>query len=415
MYVFRKLNNLAGTGLDGNVAASGTPQGQAIDGAPAVSGDAGVAPTTTTNSPSGNVRNPTAIYDANKNLDMGGLETGTSKAIQDADNNMKQAGYDYSAQLKAIDDKNRYNSSDLGNVGDADTYSRLKSILDGTSEKASLANVRDTAGDQFVDASGLANASTVPGLTKELQKQYHTTAGGARLDALLYRNSGQAGKALNQDFDKLNSFQDEQKAAIDAGKKTLGLYNSGVDTRSSKLKSDINDYENNLMNAAYAAAAKDFTKYSGDQLGTLQKRNADAENAARAAIQQAIDDEMGKNGRSYITNRSDNDYQARQNILDALQGKVSFDSSKYATTPQFSEDMFDPHSYLDSRYNALASLIGGQQYAPSSHPDANFGFNDSAYNEASKQYADQQAQRARQLISEYMNGNLGVATKQTKY
>lgn len=275
VYIFKKLNDLAGaptTNDTGNVIA-------------------GQAAGATQGTHESTFRNPSAVYNANVGQDMGGLETGVNKNIAQTQESLNKSSADYQSQLQGIDSGYKYGGrQDLENIGDTATFSRLSSLVNPAGEQSQLAGVKSNSANYQPDTSGLAQSSTMGGLSSQLQNQYGTSAGGSRLDALLYRGGGQAGKAINQGLNQINQFSQGQQQQLGQESNLLSQLQKGAVDKSNQLKSEGATYKDQLKAGAATQAQQAQTTYDAARTKDLEQgKNTVANTDYRKQLQEALD------------------------------------------------------------------------------------------------------------------------------
>lgn len=429
-YVFRKLNNLTGSaGQSDTAAASGG--GEVLAGA-------GSGNNTQKDPYASTYQNPNKVYQANLGENMGQLNTGVDKSIANTQNELTKSSDAYNTGLQGVDQKYAYNGrQDLENIGDASTFSRLGSLINPDTGKAELGGVQSKSKYLNADTTGTAAASTVGGLTNQLKDQYGTTTGGARLDAQLYRGSGQAGAAINKDINSLGAFQADKTQRLGAEKTNLDNMSQGIVNRSNQLKSEGGGYQGELLNTAKGQAAADQAKFDNSRSSALsglssqlngstidaELRKAISEGlAGRAATKNFnsthLPDISGALQRAGIAEAEANNLTANYRTDDGHGGSnVDFtkyltdkilgeqkgaslagvDASKFVSGPQ----QFDASAYLDPRYNQLASLLGGNQIGKTDKLSTDATADNARFQSAIQDALSPQRQAARQAAGDF--------------
>jgi len=431
-YIFKKLNNLTGSaGQSDTTAATG---GEVIGGGGGSSGNTQKDPYAST------YQNPNKIYQANLNQDMGQVNTGVTKNIADTQNELTKSSDAYKTNLTNVDSKYSYGGqADLEKIGDAGTFSRLSGLINPETGKAELGGVQSKSQYYNPDTAGVAAASTVGGLSNQLKDQYGTSAGGARLDAQIYRGSGQAGKAINQNIGQLNDFQTDKTQRLGAESAMLGQYNQGITDRSNQLKSDGTSYQGNLLNTATEQAKTDqalFDTNRNNAIGGLSSqlnagtidaelRKAISEGLAgrqatkefqstylpdvsgalqRAGVEEGAANNLTANYRTepgngnstvdmtdYITNKIASEQGAGASL-------AGIDASKYVANQKF-----DANQYIDPRYNQLASLLGSQQMQTGAKLSTNATADDAEFKKAIASQLSGQTNAAKNSAASFFN------------
>jgi hypothetical protein len=432
-YVFKKLNNLTGSaGQSDTAAASGG--GEVLAGA-------GGGANTQKDPYASTYQNPNKVYQANLGENMGQVDTGTDKSITNTQNALTKSSDAYNTGLQGVDSKYAYNGrQDLENIGDSNTFSRLGGLINPETGKAELGGVQSKSQYLNADASGTAAASTVGGLTNQLKDQYGTSTGGARLDAQLYRGSGQAGAAINQDIGHLKDFQTDKTQRLGAEKANLDSKGQAIDQRSAQLKNDGSTYQGELLGTAKSQAAADQAKYDANRAAALtgvsgSLGNDRVQSELQKAIQEGLagraatknfnttklSDISGALQKSGIKESQANQLTADYRTDDGKGGSnVDFtqwltdrimedqgagaslsglDANKFISGPQ----TFNEGAYLDPRYNQLSSLLGGNQIANNGKLSTDVTTNDAALQSAIQAQLNPQTQAAKQAAAAFFN------------
>lgn len=408
-------------------------------------------------------RNPSAVYNANVGQDMGGLETGVNKNIAQTQESLNKSSADYQSQLQGIDSGYKYGGrQDLENIGDTATFSRLSSLVNPAGEQSQLAGVKSNSANYRPDTSGLAQSSTMGGLSSQLQNQYGTSAGGSRLDALLYRGGGNAGKAINEGLGQVNQFNQGQQQQLGQESNLLSQLQKGAVDKSNQLKSEGAAYKGQLKagaatQAQQAQATYDAARATG--LGQLQQTvdntnyKTQLENilnsvfgtpsnptrrldrnfigiqyqmegqmpkmieAAKAALTAQLKSEgvsedlipqilasatRGGFGASLGGTTLDMSPYAKQQIMNQFLGQIdmkSVDPTKF----QGEARTFNQDSYLDPRFNQLGQLLGTEQIAGTTAPSGQYNQDQQGLQKAISDYLNPQFANARSAASALFN------------
>jgi phage shock protein A len=310
-------------------------------------------------------RNPSDVLSANINEKQGDLDTGLNQNIKDAQSNLDKSTQTYTDNLKNIENEQTYAGKDELNKIDDGQFSKLQSLLSPEERQKRMDTT--TSSTKFInpDTSAVAAASSVQGLSNQLRNQYNTTAGGSRLDALLYRNSGQAGQALNKNLSDINNFNT---------------------TRENYLGNEANALTNSKANLANTAnTVRSDVQGLKQQLGTTAQQQAtDAQNTFNTSRQNLLNNEIPELQANTIQNLL-KDVALQNNLTQYLPGQNQRSSFQYVPNVDPSlyvspERTFDQSQFLDSRFNKLAGLLGEEQIAPSASPaDTNVAFNRDEY------------------------------------
>lgn len=310
-------------------------------------------------------QNPSAVLNANINEKQADLDTGLNQNIKDAQQNLDKSTQTYTDKLKGIENEQTYGGQNELNKIDDNQFSKLQSLLSPDERQKRMDSTTSSTKYVNPDTSAVAAASSVEGLSNQLRNQYNTTAGGSRLDALLYRNSGQAGQALNKNLSDINAFNS---------------------TRNNYLGNEANALTNSKANLANTAnTVRSDVQGLKQQLGTTAQQQAtDAQNTFNTSRQNFLDNEIPTLQADTIQNllkdvalqNNLTQYLPGQNQRSSFQYVPNIDSSLYVSP----ERSFDQSQFLDSRFNRLASLLGENQIAPSATPaDTNATFNRDEY------------------------------------
>lgn len=310
-------------------------------------------------------QNPSAVLNANINEKQADLDTGLNQNIKDAQQNLDKSTQTYTDKLKGIENEQTYSGQNELNKIDDNQFSKLQSLLSPDERQKRMDSTTSSTKYVNPDTSAVAAASSVEGLSNQLRNQYNTTAGGSRLDALLYRNSGQAGQALNKNLSDINAFNS---------------------TRNNYLGNEANALTNSKANIANTAnTVRSDVQGLKQQLGTnAQQQATDAQNTFNSARQNFLDNEIPTLQADTIQNLL-KDVALQNNLTQYLPGQNQRSSFQYVPNIDPSlyvspERSFDQSQFLDSRFNRLASLLGENQIAPSATPaDTNATFNRDEY------------------------------------
>lgn len=346
--VFRKIDNLVSN-----------PKNEASP----IGGGSGVQ--STQNPYASTFQNPSNILNANINEKQADLDTGLNQNIKDAQQNLDKSTQTYTDKLKGIENEQTYSGQNELNKIDDNQFSKLQSLLSPDERQKRMESTTSSTKYVNPDTSAVAAASSVEGLSNQLRNQYNTTAGGSRLDALLYRNSGQAGQALNKNLSDINAFNS---------------------TRNNYLGNEANALANSKANLANTAnTVRSDVQGLKQQLGTTAQQQAtDAQNTFNSARQNFLDNEIPTLQADTIQNLL-KDVALQNNLTQYLPGQNQRSSFQYVPNIDPSlyvspERSFDQSQFLDSRFNRLASLLGENQIAPSATPaDTNATFNRDEY------------------------------------
>jgi len=310
-------------------------------------------------------RNPSDVLSANINEKQGDLDTGLNQNIKDAQSNLDKSTQTYTDNLKNIENEQTYAGKDELNKIDDGQFSKLQSLLSPEERQKRMDTT--TSSTKFInpDTSAVAAASSVQGLSNQLRNQYNTTAGGSRLDALLYRNSGQAGQALNKNLSDINNFNTTRENYLNNESNALTNSKSNLANMANTVRSDVQGLK--------------------QQLGTTAQQQAtDAQNTFNTSRQNLLNNEIPELQANTIQNLL-KDVALQNNLTQYLPGQNQRSSFQYVPNVDPSlyvspERTFDQSQFLDSRFNKLAGLLGEEQIAPSASPaDTNVAFNRDEY------------------------------------
>ena len=310
-------------------------------------------------------RNPSDVLSANINEKQGDLDTGLNQNIKDAQSNLDKSTQTYTDNLKNIENEQTYAGKDELNKIDDGQFSKLQSLLSPEERQKRMDTT--TSSTKFInpDTSAVAAASSVQGLSNQLRNQYNTTAGGSRLDALLYRNSGQAGQALNKNLSDINNFNTTRENYLNNENAALANAKSNLANTANTVRSDVQGLK--------------------QQLGTTAQQQAtDAQNTFNTSRQNLLNNEIPELQANTIQNLL-KDVALQNNLTQYLPGQNQRSSFQYVPNIDPSlyvspERTFDQSQFLDSRFNKLAGLLGEEQIAPSASPaDTNVAFNRDEY------------------------------------
>lgn len=439
VYIFKRLNDLAGnptSNESGNVIA-------------------GQAAGATQGTHESTYRNPSAVYNANVGQDMGQLETGVNKNIAQTQVDANKSSDAYKSQLQGVDSNYKYGGmQDLENINDSGTFSRLSSLVNPAGAQSQLAGVKSNTANYRPDTSGVAQSSNMGGLTAQLQNQYGTSAGGSRLDALLYRGSGQAGKAIQQGLGQINQFNQGQQQQLGQESNLLSQLKQNAVNKSNQLKSEGAGYQNELQTSAANQAKQQQNQYDTQrQQGIDSLTNQRNSINIRQQMQDAINKGFG--GRSVI-----NEWQRIPNtnidtasrllqesgipgdIANQMASQMQYSSSevpnsqgdgprqlnssidltdyfKNQLADKFSSNVnlnsidpsqyvsgaqtYDQNSFLDPRYNQISQLLGTNQITPNSQNYTPYSTNNQGFNDAISAYLNPQMSQAQQAVEGLFN------------
>ncbi len=310
-------------------------------------------------------RNPSDVLSANINEKQGDLDTGLNQNIKDAQSNLDKSTQTYTDNLKNIENEKTYAGKDELNKIDDGQFSKLQSLLSPEERQKRMDTTASSTKYINPDTSAVAAASSVQGLSNQLRNQYNTTAGGSRLDALLYRNSGQAGQALNKNLSDINNFNTTRENYLNNENAALANAKSNLANTANTVRSDVQGLK--------------------QQLGTTAQQQAiDAQNTFNTSRQNLLNNEIPELQANTIQNLL-KDVALQNNLTQYLPNpsqrsgfnyQPSIDPALYVTP----ERTFDQSQFLDSRFNKLASLLGEEQITPSASPaDTNVAFNRDEY------------------------------------
>jgi len=310
-------------------------------------------------------RNPSDVLSANINEKQGDLDTGLNQNIKDAQSNLDKSTQTYTDNLKNIENEKTYAGKDELNKIDDGQFSKLQSLLSPEERQKRMDTTASSTKYINPDTSAVAAASSVQGLSNQLRNQYNTTAGGSRLDALLYRNSGQAGQALNKNLSDINNFNTTRENYLNNENAALANAKSNLANTANTVRSDVQGLK--------------------QQLGTTAQQQAtDAQNTFNTSRQNLLNNEIPELQANTIQNllkdvalqNNLTQYLPGQNQRSLFQYVPNIDPSLYVSP----ERTFDQSQFLDSRFNKLAGLLGEEQIAPSASPaDTNVAFNRDEY------------------------------------
>jgi hypothetical protein len=310
-------------------------------------------------------RNPSDVLSANINEKQGDLDTGLNQNIKDAQSNLDKSTQTYTDNLKNIENEKTYAGKDELNKIDDGQFSKLQSLLSPEERQKRMDTTASSTKYINPDTSAVAAASSVQGLSNQLRNQYNTTAGGSRLDALLYRNSGQAGQALNKNLSDINNFNTTRENYLNNENAALANAKSNLANTANTVRSDVQGLK--------------------QQLGTTAQQQAiDAQNTFNTSRQNLLNNEIPELQANTIQNLL-KDVALQNNLTQYLPGQNQRSSFQYVPNIDPSlyvspERTFDQSQFLDSRFNKLAGLLGEEQITPSASPaDTNVAFNRDEY------------------------------------
>ena len=310
-------------------------------------------------------RNPSDVLSANINEKQGDLDTGLNQNIKDAQSNLDKSTQTYTDNLKNIENEQTYAGKDELNKIDDGQFSKLQSLLSPEERQKRMDTTASSTKYINPDTSAVAAASSVQGLSNQLRNQYNTTAGGSRLDALLYRNSGQAGQALNKNLSDINNFNTTRENYLNNENAALASAKSNLANTANTVRSDVQGLK--------------------QQLGTTAQQQATvAQNTFNTSRQNLLNNEIPELQANTIQNLL-KDVALQNNLTQYLPGQNQRSSFQYVPNVDPSlyvspERTFDQSQFLDSRFNKLAGLLGEEQITPSASPaDTNVAFNRDEY------------------------------------
>lgn len=322
---------------------------------------------------------------------MGGLETGVNKNIAETQQNLDKSSADYQSQLKNINNENQYQGvQDLQNVNDSGTFSRLNYLLNPTNTQSKLAGVKSNTANYRPDTQGVAQASDMGGLSSQLQKQYGTSAGGSRLDALLYRGGGNAGKAINQGLSDISKFNDKQQSMLGAESNLLNQFNQGAASNAQKIRQEGSAFQNQLKANAGTAAQQAQQAYDAKRAQDLSAaqniiNNTDYRNQINQALNSVYSNNEAADSR-FGGRPSDQQKADLYNSLISQIDMKQFDPNKYLGEAR----TFNQNAYLDPRFNTLGQLLGTEQIASASAPSTDYQGNSAKLQSDIQAYLDSQ-------------------------
>ena len=346
--VFRKIDNLVSN-----------PKNEASP----IGGGSGAQ--STQNPYASTFQNPSAVLNANINEKQADLDTGLNQNIKDAQQNLDKSTQTYTDRLKGIENEQTYSGQNELNKIDDNQFSKLQSLLSPDERQKRMDSTTSSTKYVNPDTSAVAAASTVQGLSNQLRNQYNTTAGGSRLDALLYRNSGQAGQALNKNLSDINAFNSTRNNYLGNEANALANSKANLANIANTVRSDVQGLKQQLGNQAQQQATDAQTTYNTARQNLLEN---EIPNLQATTIDNLLKDVAAQNNLTQ--------YLPKQNQRSAFQYVPTIDPSLYVSP----ERSFDQSQFLDSRFNRLASLLGENQITPSATPaDTNATFNRNEY------------------------------------
>lgn len=345
--VFRKIDNLVSN-----------PKNEAMP----IGGGSGAQ--STQNPYASTFQNPSAILNANINEKQADLDTGLNQNIKDAQSNLDKSTQSYADNLKGIENEQTYSGKDELNKIDAGQFSKLQSLLSPDAQQKRMDATTSTTKSINPDTSAVAAASTVQGLSNQLRNQYNTTAGGSRLDALLYRNSGQAGQALNKNLSDIDAFNTTRNNYLGNEANALTNSKANLTNTANTVRSDVQGLKQQLGSEAQQQAAGAQNTFNTSRQNLLDG----IPDLQATTIDNLLKDVALQNNLTQ--------YLPGQNQRSSFQYVPNIDPNLYVSP----ERTFDQSQFLDSRFNQLASLLGENQIAPSTTPvDTNATFNRDEY------------------------------------
>ncbi|WP_186648962.1 hypothetical protein [Fluviispira vulneris] len=390
-YIFRKISNL----IDEQKPALRRPQGQIIGQTPTPSGETGVknAPENASAAHESTFKNPNAIYDANYGANMGQLSSGIKQSLDDANTQLQNSTKEYSRNVGDIAKNYNYNGrSDVENIERKDVYDRLSTLATPDVAKNTLGAIESKSKYYNADTSATANLSTIDGLTNQLQNQNGSTRGGSRLDALLYRNSGQAGRAIRNDLTQIDGFRAGKEQLLNNEKSLLDNSKRTVDENSKRLYSDGDMFRNELMRSAQSAASERQAQFNARRSAELQKlaewkKSQDYKNMFAEKIMEGAGD-------NYIKANQEAALNVKNKLLENTLKNFTLDDVRendfVSPMQTYNENMF-----LDGRFNKIGALLGMQQRARESAPEINVSARESDYRNAINSLINARAEQAK--------------------
>lgn len=210
------------------------------------------------------------IYEANK-PEGSKVETGLSKNIAEQTQNMAKSSEALKQSLTDVSSQYQYNPETVKDI--QPNFSKLQSLLSPTQQIAELQSKESSTADFAPDTQGLAQASTVGGLSSLLRNQYGTTQGQSRLDALLSRGSGQAGQSIRENLQNLQNFRDLQKQNLAAEDVLKNQYIQQAQDTAGTVRGDLlgqrQSYED-LANQQMATAQEAYNQLYGQRQKELE-------------------------------------------------------------------------------------------------------------------------------------------------
>lgn len=346
--VFRKIDNLTS-----NPRNEATPIG------------GGSGAQSTQNPYASTFQNPSNILSANINEKQADLDTGLNQNIKDAQQNLDKSTQTYTDKLKGIENEQTYAGQSELNKIDDNQFSKLQTLLSPDERQKRMDSTTSSTKYVNPDTSAVAAASSVEGLSNQLRNQYNTTAGGSRLDALLYRNSGQAGQALNKNLSDIGAFNTTRDNYLNNEKTALANSKENLANTANTVRNDVQGLKQQLGTEAQQKATDAQSSYNTARQNLL---NNEIPNLQATTIQNLLQDVAAQNNLTQ--------YLPGQNQRSSFQYVPNIDPSLYVSP----ERTFDQSQFLDSRFNRLAGLLGENQITPSATPaDTNATFNRDEY------------------------------------
>lgn len=353
-------------------------------------------------------RNPSNVLSANINEKQGDLDTGLNQNIKDAQSNLDKSTQTYTDNLKNIENEKTYAGKDELNKIDDGQFSKLQSLLSPEERQKRMDTTTSSTKYINPDTSAVAAVSSVQGLSNQLRNQYNTTAGGSRLDALLYRNSGQAGQALNKNLSDINNFNTTRENYLNNENAALANAKSNLANTANTVRSDVQGLKQQLGTTAQQQAVDAQNTYNTARQNLLTTGLSQLQGSV---LQNLIaNSESNPQFRSSLNAKYNSMYPwAANNSRDSLFADLKKDVQNLQVDPgvisaflkQYNTDdpnlyispdrTFDQSQFLDSRFNKLAGLLGEEQITPSGVPvDVSPVFNNAEYSESLTNSLNQQ-------------------------
>lgn len=359
------------------------------------------------NSHQSDFRNFNKIYEANK--DQGSqVQTGLDKNIAEQNQGMQQSSQEYKGGLQNVANQYQYDPNSVKDA--AGNFSKLQSILNPTQQQTQIKNVQSGTGDYKPNTQAVAQASTVGGLSSLLQNQYNTTQGQSRLDALLSRNSGQAGQSIRNNLQDLGQFRQGQQENLAQEEAMRNKFIDQSNTNAAQARTDLGSQAAEYEKLAKAQMDADLLAYQGADgkgglYGDAQKELQDLLTAGNQfnpeemeQVRKALYNRMketdpyygnagsaSRYNNQYLTNSMreyidknkmnpveelgigglDTVYDMRNYFVDRMMNGINRDYKgldpsvlgNYIEKP----DQYTQEQYLNPQFNQIAQLLGQQQ------------------------------------------------------